>query len=326
MSAGHKQQPREGEAGRVDLDAAAWIERRDFGDWSEEDCIAFDTWLEAAPEHRVAYLRLDTGWQRAEIMTILRPFRPDEQMTVPQRAWPFRRIIAGLTLAIVIGAAAVTYLMMPRERVYATDLGGRKTVMLADGSRIELNTDTLLRVSEDARQRTIRLDRGEAYFQVRHDAAHPFVVETGGYRVTDLGTKFSVRTAGSMVEVALVEGRTRLESADAAHQHATELMAGDFAIAAAGAISVEKKSVRDLSYNLGWRRGLLIFHNTSLGDAAAEFNRYNTNKLVIGDLDAAKLRINGTFPVHDVGVFARVARDVFGLHVAANENGTVISR
>jgi transmembrane sensor len=313
---------------RINLEAGGWIERRDFGNWTEKDRAEFDAWLDAAPEHRVAYLRLDTGWQRSEIMVALRPFRLERVMSnVPRQSWSLRKIVAGLALVLALGGVATDYAMIPRQHTYATTVGGHKTLMLADGSQIELNTDTVLRVVDKADQRMVWLDRGEAYFQVKHDAARPLVVKTGNYRVTDLGTKFVVRTADDKIEVALVEGHALFQSADASiHPQLADLTPGDVAVATANSMSVVKKSARDLTYDLGWRRGLLMFHNTTLLDAAAEFNRYNDNKLIVSDRDAARLRINGTFPVHDVAVFARVAKDVFGLRVKSDANGTTISR
>ena len=190
-----------------------------------------------------------------------------------------------------------------------------------------MNTDTVLRVAEKSDQRTIWLDKGEAYFQVKHDAARPFIVKTGAYRVIDLGTKFSVRASGSGIEVTLMEGRARLQIPNAkSGTQSTDLMPGDIAVATATSFSLTKKPVQALAYDLGWRQGLLTFHETTLADAAADFNRYNDAKLVVGDRDAAQLKINGTFPVHDVAEFARVARDVFGLRVVNNANETMISR
>ena len=98
------------------------------------------------------------------------------------------------------------------------------------------------------------------------------------------------------------------------------------AIATANDISVTKKSQRDLATDLGWRRGVLVFHQTTLKDAVAEFNRYNRKKLVIADSKAAALTIGATFPIHDVEAFARVAKNVFGLHVDNQGSEIVISR
>jgi len=70
----------------------------------------------------------------------------------------------------------------------------------------------------------------------------------------------------------------------------------------------------------------LIFDNTSLGEAAAEFNRYNSNKLVLADSASARLTIVGTFKTNDVASFAEVVQDILRLHVARRGDETVITR
>ena len=98
--------------------------------------------------------------------------------------------------------------------IYATDIGGRKILSLSDGSKIELNTDTSLRIAKGSGGRRVWLDKGEAYFEINHNAAWPFIVTAGTHRVTDLGTKFTMHETGNWLEVALLEGSARLQSID----------------------------------------------------------------------------------------------------------------
>jgi transmembrane sensor len=173
--------------------------------------------------------------------------------------------------------------------------------------------------------RSAELIRGEAFFQITHDAQRPFVVTAGNHRITDLGTKFSVRTGGAGLEVSLVQGRARIDAPNAPAQHAAVLEPGDVAVATASRISVIRKSQTDLAGELGWRRGVLVFHQTTLGDAAREFNRYNRKKLVIADPRAAALMIGATFPTDDIEAFAHTAKNVFGLRVDDRGDEIVIS-
>ena len=104
------------------------------------------------------------------------------------------------------------------------------------------------------------------------------------------------------------------------------LLPGDVVVATANSILETKKSVQDLSDKLGWRQGMLVFHHTTLADAAAEFNRYNREKIVIGDTAIARLTINGTFPSRNVGDFTHLTQEVFGLHVEKQGDIAVLSR
>jgi transmembrane sensor len=80
-----------------------------------------------------------------------------------------------------------------------------------------------------------------------------------------------------------------------------------------------KKPARELSNELGWRRGMLIFRHETLGEAAAEFNRYNTEKIVV-DPSVAHLEIRGTFHTVDIALFARMTEKALGLHTSRKGN------
>jgi transmembrane sensor len=234
--------------------------------------------------------------------------------------------VAALVAISAIGTGSAFYFQKSEGVTYATPVGGRQTLTLADGTRIELNTDTVLKLNKERGIRSVTLVKGEAYFQVQHDAQRPFVVETAGHTVTDLGTKFTVRAEPDRIEVRLVEGKARLDAVDAAKPQPSMLLKpGDVAVATATAMSVKRESMNKLSDDLGWRRGLIVFRDTTLADAAAKLNRYNTNKLVI-DARAARLKINGTFRADDAQTFAQMARDVFGLRITTTADNTRLSR
>jgi transmembrane sensor len=104
------------------------------------------------------------------------------------------------------------------------------------------------------------------------------------------------------------------------------LAPGDVAVATPGAMTVTKKPEASLADQLAWRQGLLIFNDTTLAEVAAQFNRYNSKKLVIADAATARLAIMGKFPVNDVDLFGRVAKAVLGVRVETRDSEVVISR
>jgi len=304
--------------------AADWLQRRQFWNWSKDDQTALDAWLDQSLAHRLAYWRLEAAWGRTERLAALRSAGAETVAHAPRkRPWSFafRIAAAGIVIA-AFGVAGVAYILSPKQTTYETPLGGHEIVALADGSRIELNTDTVLRTS--ARQAV--LVKGEAYFQIKHDAVHPFIVLAGAHRITDLGTKFLVRRDADNLEVALTEGSARFDSSGSGTQPSTLMVPGDVVVATANSLSVTKKPVVELASELSWRRGLLVFKYTSLGEAANQLNRYNSQKLVIADAAIAKRTIYGTFQANNVELFARVARDVLGLRVENRGSEIVISR
>jgi len=319
---------RAADATGIEAQAAAWLERRVCDGWNSNEQALLDKWLAESPAHMVAYLRLSAAWDRTHRLAALRPALHDTvEASRAKRRVTANSVAAFVAVFALLGAAAAFLMPNMATKTYATALGQRETVRLTDGSRIELNTGTVLRVADNANGRTVWLDKGEAYFEITHDSKRPFFVLADGRRVTDLGTKFLIRRESARVEVALMEGRARFEAPARAGQPQSTLLApGDVAVSAAGSLAVTRKPARLLSDELGWRRGVLVFDNATLTDAATQFNRYNTGKLVITDPAAARLMIYGTFRTGDVERFARVAQDVFGLRVSHLGDQIVISR
>lgn len=307
--------------------AVEWIlAREDNEDWSEQDQAALDAWLNEAPEHLLAYWRAKSGWKRTEVLSALRPFRPQPRPEAAPSWKRFRLAMVAASVA-VIGIASIVAANWKTERyvTYSTALGGHKTLALGDGSEIELNTDTVVRLPKGVGRQVV-LEKGEAFFQVRHDASNPFIVTTSSGRVVDLGTKFVIRQHDREVKVSLVEGRARFEGASQeGEKRSVVLDPGDVVLATADSVSLMKKPARELSNELGWRRGMLIFRHKTLAEAAAEFNRYNTEKIIV-DPSVAHLEIRGTFHTADVSLFARMTEKALGLHTSTKGNDISIAR
>jgi transmembrane sensor len=302
--------------------AAGWLERRIAEDWSLEDQAALDAWLDENTAHRIAYLRLEAVWTRTYQFA---PLRRRRQPLPQSRSRPaFGRLAAGLIVLAALGAGVSFLTRAPEQKSFATGLGERETITLADGSKIELNTDSALRLAAND-PRKVWLDKGEAFFQVRHDARHPFVVTAGDHRVTDLGTKFSIRRDSGQMRVAVVEGQVSVASV-AGRARPVLLKAGDVGLATRQAVSLSKKAVAELEDENAWQKGLFVFHHTTLADAASQYNRYNRARIVIADAGAAKLTINGALPTNDVDAFVRLTQKFFDLRVERREGEVVLSR
>jgi transmembrane sensor len=315
-------------ASAVDRQAADWASaKRSPKDWSEASQKELEAWIAQSLAHRVAFLRMDMAWQRAERIAALRtPMRPAPG---PNQTGPAirRRIVIALGLVALLGAFAGQYLGPSHVQLIETPKGGQEKITLADGSLIELNTDTALKVKLGARERTVELIRGEAYFEIKHDVARPFSVMAGDRRIVDLGTKFVVRLAPDQLTVSLLEGKASLERINSnAAQRSVVLSPGDVALATSDATRISKVTARDLADSLAWRRGSVVFHYQRLDTAVAELNRYGGPQLVIADADSAKLLISGTFLTNKPEDFAGIAHEIFGLRVQHRNNSLILSR
>jgi transmembrane sensor len=307
--------------------AADWLLERREGAWSDERQGELDAWLAESLAHRIAYWRLDAAWARADLLGAMR--RPAFQRAAEprRRSWTLllRAGAAVAAIAAILGVYQLIGPAKPSEKTYATAVGERERLTLADGSQIELNTDSQVRVRITPQNRMIWLDKGEVYFAVHHNERKPFVVMAGDHRITDIGTKFVVRRERAAFKLAVLEGVVKLED-EGIGQAPKILTQGEVAQTDANRLEISRKSQTALADALGWQRGVLVFDHTSLADAAAEFNRYSTTKITIADPKTANLTIDGTFPSNNSRAFMRLAQAVLGLKVEDHGNEVVISK
>jgi transmembrane sensor len=309
--------------------AAEWLMRREQPQWSEADQAALDGWLHESIAHKAAFWRLEHTWQMADRIgafaardNISRPRR----MSLPLKWWQASALAASLLLAIaLIGLhSRPTSAPQPRADIFDTGVGGHRIVTLADGSRIELNTTTMLRTLISNKRRDVWLDRGEAFFDVAHIEESLFVVHAGPRTITVVGTQFSVRRDADKVTVAVLKGRVRVEDPMRGESSATTTVTpGDVAIGEGSSMMVISKPIAAIEANLTWRDGRLVFAATSLVQVADEFNRYNHQQLVISDPAVAAIRISGTFKASNVEAFVRLLKEAYGLKVESMADGTI---
>jgi transmembrane sensor len=344
----------------MELAAAAWLVRRDREEWSDADQAEFHAWLSASTAHRVAFIRLQAAWQQAgrlkalaagmtkngalipgdRLATLLpvksevplsRPENLDAGVVVrdtPRPTIPAPRLLGASVAAACLAAAVVVgWIAWSHQGTsYRTAIGGIAAISMKDGSTVTLNTNSDIRVALNETERRVDLERGEAFFEVAKDPNRPFVVRVGDQRVIAVGTKFSVRREPNHVRVIVTEGRVRVEHSEA-HQPADVALisAGGVAVAAAAGVLVQDKSLSDAEERLSWRQGIVVFRETLLSDAVAEFNRYNTRQIYIEDPALGSMRIGGHFRTRNAEGFVRLLADAFPIRVEDNE-GRIILR
>jgi transmembrane sensor len=317
---GTTSEPIKAAASEIDLRASAWIERRDRGNWNEEDETDLTAWLDENPANRITFWRMEAAWHRTERLAAL-------QSTIPERTKGVLlfRIAAAAVLVSLIAGSIWHYISQPVSVAYATSIGGHETVMLADGSHIELNTDTAIRLSDTDASRKIWLEKGEAFFEITHDAARPLTVFAGSRRITDLGTSFVIRRDQNSLEVSIVDGRVSLGD-DNQKSKPLHLARGDSVVASENRLFVTRKSPVELSNELGWRQGVIVFDNTSLADAVEQISRYNATKVTIAGKKLGQMTITGTVSATNPQEFLRMVRVAFGLRTEKVDDEFVVSR
>jgi transmembrane sensor len=236
-----------------------------------------------------------------------------------------RAAAASVIVALSIGSA--WQFIANNASSYTTKVGAMSTVPLADGSKITLNTNSQIHVALNASERRIELDQGEAYFEVAKDAARPFIVAVADKRVVAVGTKFAVRRERDEIRVVVTEGRVRIErSGSSSRTPETQLAAGSEARTAQAAVLVDQPAPMEVEQLLSWRTGYIVFRDTSLADAVADFNRYTNRKIVIDDPAIASIRIGGNFRSDNADAFLSLIQSGFPIRVEQQSDRIILTK
>ena len=267
--------------------AIDWLVRQrdpDFTDWD-----GFANWLAEDSAHAAIYDAVASFDRDLDAL----PPAPAPSVTIvpdaPARRHPSRRTwFGGAVAAALVGAISLSSLgLFGNDGRIETLAGEHRTVELADGSKIEINGASVVEIDED-RPRFARLESGEAMFHIVHRDQDPFVVETGGAKIVDLGTAFNVVRRDRQTSVAVSEGIV-LYNPD---RDNVRLVAGKGIEARDG--DSRPPAVRDVDVaNVGgWRSGLLVYNGTPLAIVAEDLKRTAGMQVSIAP-DASDLSFRG---------------------------------
>jgi len=252
-----------------------------------------------------------------------------------------REAIAASAAVVLLAVGWITASDGWGWKEFKTGTGEQRSVELADGSIVHLNTDSRVLVRLTDHVRDIRLAQGEALFTVHHDTTRPFRVHAPGSVIQAVGTQFNVYRRDNATRVSVIEGVVRITS-DSEAKSATKptaaespqqpkqpeaptLTAGQEAeITTAGRIS--RRPQLDVVNVVAWRQRRLVFHADSLADMVAEFNRYNLSpKFRLEGVDGYNRHYTGTFDANDPESLAVVLAQE-GAYSVERVNGDIIIR
>ncbi|WP_321363323.1 FecR family protein [Pseudomonas extremaustralis] len=279
------------------LDAAiAWQLSLDSGDGDLVAREAFSQWLASDEEHARAWRQLGLLDQRVSVAS-----GPARAALLQSREGIRRRVRklgSGLaSIALVCGLALLAgeryvpiHYWLADQR---TATGEQRTLTLADGTRINLNTHSAIDVRFDEQRRLIVLQEGEILVETGHNDARPFYVQTRDGSLRALGTRFIVKREADATRLSV------LQSAVGAQP---EALAQEQIFKAGEQVLMHSKGLGPLLAvppgTDAWTRGMLVVDNARLADVVAELGRYRSGYLGV-DKRVADLRITGSFPLHD---------------------------
>lgn len=323
-------------------EASYWFVRRDGRELTGEEAAAFDHWIGASPANRRAIEQMTAAWSLfdgVEDNAAIAPQRAHARAALNRRGIGWRASAGGLVAAaLVVGFLSATPIwrstgfgdgvsspaVTAQASRYVTRKGEMKEVALADGSKVTLNTGSEIRVDMTTGLRSIRLVRGQALFEVAHDAGRPFVVTAADNRVTALGTVFEVRLDPNRMEVVLVRGRVAVDPTGEGGASRSVLEPGEAIVVAQG-VARRVTSV-DVNAKLRWREGFVEFADKPLGQAIEEINRYSDRALVLQDEGLAAERISGVFRTGDPDRFAAIVSELVPIDSHIQGGSIVLTR
>lgn len=336
----------------------------------------FLAWVSRSPERIEAYLGMErlmaalqsqqVQWPDTPAEALIREakaFRetasvatifPDSRATVPAGAstaetgrvrWTGLKWGVSLGAAAAIAALVVTlWLLLPAaSQRYGTGLGEQRSILLADGSRVTLNSRSAIGVELGKHRRIIHLLRGEALFQVSHDPARPFDVYADGAVVRAIGTEFNVDIESSYAAVTVMEGQVAVMSgaqaslpvptgaAQAPGRQALQQFpapAGALLLGVAQRVIItpggiaHPQHVEDLSAITAWTRGQLVFESRPLGEVVDELNQYTAKRIVIQSSRLRLRKVTGVIQFDDPSSLLSFLADVPGVVIHKSGDGT----
>jgi transmembrane sensor len=253
------------------------------------------------PERRFAVGRV----QEPAVAEIASCSRDVSVLPSVERTRQQRRRAALIGLAAGIAAVSVAGYFLRSSYTqwqnFVTTTGEQRSIELADGSIVHLNTQSRVKVLLTDKTRDIRLLEGEALFKVGPDATRPFRVYTTDARIQVLGTEFNVYRRPEGTWVAVLDGRVAISADSATKMKSAATLVGvgeEAQIRPDGAI--DRRTAADVKQAAAWRERRLVFKQATLVDVVREFNRYNSSpRFQVENDEIAERRYSGVFNAGD---------------------------
>ena len=313
--------------------AADWFARLRAPD-GDVDREAYRAWRAADRRHADAYDRLAMRWEQSAFLTNTTLGRGRDLDRIRDGARRTKIAIAASGAALLLvavggygiyqGGIASRPPATPQIVTIASRIGEIKTVSLADGSRITLDTGSSVRASLSASGRTAWLDVGRARFDVTNNSAGPFTVFAHGVRTAANATIFDVAIGRRGVTIGLLRGSAEISPPGRAIAGSARkfLQPGqEISVPPSGTITAPVEIAHG---RLQWIGGMLAFDKTPLADAVAQMNRYNQRQIALSNSAVGQLQLSGAFHGSDADGFVRAIVATFHLQATSDANGNIL--
>ncbi|TWA66416.1 FecR family protein [Azospirillum brasilense] len=294
---------------------------------------AYQAWRNRDPRHAAAFDRLSSLGSMPELQQASTLAHHPQTSPPPlairsaarSRGWfgGWRASLAAAALLLAIGVHLQPTLALRLTADHRTDAGERREIALPDRSRLILDTDSAVALDFAEGRRHVRLLRGQAYFDVVGDPAHPFRVTAGFSEVEVTGTAFTVRSDGGQDAVFLERGRVSVSRREPPGQ-TLSLVPGDRVTATADGLSAPARP--DPAVALAWKDGRYVFRDQPFATVVDTLRRYHGAPIVLIGDRLAGARVSGNYRLDDPVAAIRSLADVVGAHVTELPAGLILLR
>jgi transmembrane sensor len=351
-------------------EASDWFVDFRVGDVDQDSRARFDEWLRRSPEHIRAYMEIAKTYVELPALAgqmdadALIKYAHSGENVVPfdgagaapssraLRRAP-RRFLSAAACVLFLVVAGTAWWQMLHFPTYSTNIGERRSLTLADGSTVDLNARSKLRVEFNKEERRVSLLAGQALFQVAKDKNRPFIVASGDATVRAVGTQFDVYRKDSGTTVTVLEGRVAVYSAAAAAPatqgstsaaavphasrsgssgsapaqpyapvtladpsgFATVFLSAGEQVTVTPAQAMPTPARADIAATTAWMQRRLIFDGSRLSDVVQEFNRYNRRQIVIEGVELSDFHVSGVYSSTDPASLIRFLREQPGMKI-----------
>jgi len=320
-------------------EASLWIARLDR-ELTGSEVEELQRWMAADSRNEAVLLKMAEIWDKSHALSRLATVFPHTPVVAPAPLANRYGIAAAVLLAVFVGLWSATggslnpwgvdapEMSLASQGIYETAIGDHSTVELSDGSRLDMNTNSRVRVLYSDSQRLIFLERGEINIEVTPDKSRPLSVVVGDRFIRAVGTAFNVRLNSSQeIELVVSHGKVlvgvRPEQPGGARNQQTlntgmddsGLMVekGGFVVLSDATPEVETLAPEEIEVRLSWAEGNLIFRGEPLAEIVDEISRYTTVEFVFLDEDIKTVRVAGLFKSGDVAGFLATLQSNFNI-------------
>lgn len=281
--------------------AVEWLVELQAADHDEATHEAFQRWLAAHPDHKLAWQHIETVNTRFNGLASPLGSAVAKAVLTPRRSLKRRQIIKTLVVILFAGSTGWWADEKIPWRAWTADerthIGQRRNITLADGSRVVLNTDTAINIRFTANERRLQLVRGEILVTTNQDSAsvvRPFIVETAQSELRPLGTRFTIHQQTTSNRLSVFEGAVEIRlRQDINYRHIVQV--GE-------QVDFSNQGIHEIhpadDTSTAWSNGMIIASSMRLADFLAELDRHRPGKLNC-DPAVADLRVSGTYPLTD---------------------------